>query len=269
MDATTPFQVGIKAIDSGKMLARKALQGLAAGDVVSGTIDFAIPAKDIAAALPPGDYTLACGHDFADSNTTNNRRDIVVTVKEARPPQECMEMDFSNSGEWLPCQDVPFLSQPVLQLVWHNPSMAVVGGFECGWDLAGSSTNYLTIFTIHFPIEAYALDIGLKDPLAGDYNIICGFGSPLPTSKATVLATIDVVFLESAPNDMIDLTLRNAIPPSFFGETRPIVASDTYELFPVELRHVAGSPSVQFNSTACLVQYVDEQPVKRVLNLFK
>lgn len=79
-NATTPFIVAIRVQGNGYELARKTLPGLASGNSVSGQVNFVVPAADFSAAVPPGTYTIVCGHNFADTNPGNDAMSIDVEL---------------------------------------------------------------------------------------------------------------------------------------------------------------------------------------------
>ncbi|MBU2502190.1 S8 family serine peptidase, partial [bacterium] len=80
LDATGPFDAWIGVQGSSFELARKTLPLLPSGVSRSVTINFIVPAADLAAAVPPGTYTLFVTHDFSDANPGNDLMTHDVTL---------------------------------------------------------------------------------------------------------------------------------------------------------------------------------------------
>ena len=82
-DVRSDFTVRVYELNSGITIAHRNVHGLHAGVSKSETVDFLVPAKDLAAlqAVAPGVYTLVCKHDyFFDCVPSNNSLSIQVDV---------------------------------------------------------------------------------------------------------------------------------------------------------------------------------------------
>lgn|GEM_PF-5245756 len=259
-----PFSVGILEPISGVFLARKDLPGLAAGAGVSGTVHFSVPADKFSVAVIPGRYTLICGHNLVDADPANDRKEVIVEVREFSPPGETMEMYILENEQLLPCSNGVFLGHIVMQVVYHNPSISIIRGFECGWDLAGGLGTFNSSVEVSMALPG--VDVGVSNPRDGNYNVICGFYSPLPTSTNTVLATLDLFYLDQFP---LDLTMRNSLPSADPQNSRPIVIADDLSDVVVDMRHIPGFPSVQINPADCIVEYADDASFRKISSLFR
>jgi len=256
--------VGILEPISGVFLARKDLPGLAAGAGVSGTVHFSVPADKFSVAVIPGRYTLICGHNLVDADPANDRKEVIVEVREFSPPGETMEMYILENEQLLPCSNGVFLGHIVMQVVYHNPSISIIRGFECGWDLAGGLGTFNSSVEVSMALPG--VDVGVSNPRDGNYNVICGFYSPLPTSTNTVLATLDLFYLDQFP---LDLTMRNSLPSADPQNSRPIVIADDLSDVVVDMRHIPGFPSVQINPADCIVEYADDASFRKISSLFR
>ena len=77
--------------------------------------------------------------------------------------------------------------------------------------------------------------------------------TPLPTTTATVLCTLDFHYLDAGP---LDLILGPADPASL-GAELPVVAREDYSLLPVGMSAPVG-PAASINAVDCSVVATDE-----------
>jgi hypothetical protein len=100
-----------------------------------------------------------------------------------------------------------------------------------------------------FPV--LSVDIGVK--FVNFCNYIVGYSTPVPTSPATVLATVQLLVLDNVP---VHLTMGPANPASL-GSALPIIMREDYSLMPVGMSAPVG-PSASINAVDCSVVATDQ-----------
>ena len=106
----------------------------------------------------------------------------------------------------------PYAQIPVY-VIMTNPSVDAIGGFEFGYDLIGDATVLSTT------LPANNIDVGYPG------NHIVGLGSPLNTTEATIVATLNLMYMSttSAP---VSFTLHGSNPSSINPELPTILLGD-------------------------------------------
>jgi len=128
------------------------------------------------------------------------------------PDPNMMGLYWDTNAD-MPC--TPAVGYPVnMYIILTNPTGDSLGGFECAYTIEGAAQPYIlsALFT-----NPDALDVA-----AGFQNFIVGFGSPQPTTEATILATISV--LNAASMDL-GFYLHQSSPASVDG-VLPVILSD-------------------------------------------
>ncbi len=199
--------------------------------------------------LEPGDYTITWG----------DVPGYVTPAPETATLQQQETLDFTGTyvfvgvpdtmkmyfADWTACTTAGFLDHLTAYIVYENPSLTSVRGFECGYDVIlpgakGAQIN--TSITASFPVPS--TDVGVDNSTAGTYNRIVGYSDPLPVSGNTVLATLDIFILDSGE---IDISLRPADPQSPPLDGNPKVVKDDFNLFSVPVGYAPGSPALIIN----------------------
>lgn len=113
-----------------------------------------------------------------------------------------MGLYFDTDGESDCLEAVPPLSQVPCYIVLTNPTFGELYGFECGLEY-GSELVLLDTILAH----DQALNVGSGG------NLIVGFGSPTYTDEATLLATLNLMYMDMG-GQPTTITLRGAEPAS-------------------------------------------------------
>jgi len=112
------------------------------------------------------------------------------------PDPDSMGFYFDTGAE-MPCVDgVENMDTLTIYLILTNPTAQEIFGWEAGYDTVGDIALLST--EINCP-SACCMSVG------GPQNLIIGFGVPLPTSEALILAEITILYMneELAPVDFI------------------------------------------------------------------
>lgn len=123
-----------------------------------------------------------------------------------------------------PIPNVPF----TMYFVLANCTEDILGGFEFSWTFDPDPVG--TYFTLNTLLPPNALNIGDSN------NFIVGIGTPYPTSEATVLVEMSLLFV-IAPLEAY-VTLGPSIPASIEG--RAAFVSGESVLFPMNFSTVDG-----------------------------
>ncbi len=120
------------------------------------------------------------------------------------------------------CADAEFLAHVPAYILYTNPVIDTTRGFECGIDLLrAGGRNFNSIMDVSYPLPA--TDVGVSTPFDGVYNYIVGYSDPLPTTETTVMATLDIFFLDS---ESVTMIMRAADPSSSVNGMPMIMLED-------------------------------------------
>ncbi len=137
---------------------------------------------------------------------------------------DAMGLYFDTEGTQI-CADAVFLSHISAYILYTTPSIPVTRGFECGLDFTRpGGRTFDSTMSVSYPLNA--LDVGTNSPVDGTYNFITGYSDPMPTLPVTVLATLDIFFLET---ETVTMTLR-AANPSSSDNNLPMVMLEDFSL---------------------------------------
>ncbi len=126
------------------------------------------------------------------------------------------------------CTDAAFLNHIPAYIIYTEPSIPSTRGFECGIQLTGA-TN--TSVSVTYPMQA--TDVGTFDGDTYTYNYIAGYADPMPTTSATVMATLDIFFLDMGT---VTMTMLPANPSSSTSDPlMPMVMLEDYSLLDVQI----------------------------------
>lgn len=131
-------------------------------------------------------------------------------------------------------------SQIPCYIILTNPTFSDLYGFELGFDYGDQLLHLGTILA-----SSEAIDIGSDD------NMIVGYGSPTSTETATLLATLNMMYIDSA-NSPAKLSLRGSNPSSLDPAFPTVLLADS-EMVSMAL-HSSPFPN-QMNG---ICTYVDE-----------
>jgi len=151
---------------------------------------------------------------------------------------------FDTAGDVV-CATAAFIDHVPAYILYTNPTLPTTRGFELGMDVIGVGN---TSISVAFPVSA--TNVGVTT--GGNVNIIAGYASPIPTSAATVMATLDVFYLDFAP---LDFMLR-ASNPSSNSQGLPMVVRDDFSLMTVGFSAPTG-PAAQINGACSVVENED------------
>ncbi len=165
---------------------------------------------------------------------------------------DMMGIYFDMDGNSV-CASAAFLDHVTAYVLYTNPTLATTRGFELGYDLVGA-TN--TSVAKAFPVSA--TDVGTGN------NIIAGFATPIATSPATVMATLDIFYLDFNP---IDIVLR-AADPSSNTQGLPMVVREDFSLMTVGFS-APGGPAATINGDCNGVVDNEEASFGSVKALFR
>lgn len=147
------------------------------------------------------------------------------------PGQNRMGLYWDLDGEDPWCEYTPTPTN--LYLLFTNPTMDSIGGFECGIDMAG--TAYLLSATFANP---QALDVA-----SGFQNFIVGFGSPTTCTQNTLLVTLLVMNISVE----LGFYLHAANPASIEGDL-PVMLFVNGDMQPIQISTLPNGLSAQMCS---------------------
>ncbi len=197
--------------------------------------------------------------DFMGNNS-NFSNEISVIPGDQFP--ETMGIYFDTQGT-VTQADAVFLDHVQAYILYSNPSLPAALGFECGVDVVPvvTGTPINTNVVVSYPLAA--TDVGVSDAAAGAYNFITGFSEPLPTAQQTVLAELDIFYLDSGP---LDFYLRASDPETVPISNLPAVIRKDYSIYEVAMASDPASPAMQINSGQPVTGTVVVDPEPNVLN---
>ncbi len=105
-------------------------------------------------------------------------------------------------------------SQVPCYIVLTRPTFSDLFGFELGFEYGSELIHLGTTFA-----NSEALNVG------GGDNLVVGFGSPTFTNDATLLATLDMLYIDMS-NTPATLTLKGADPSSLDPEFPSVLLAD-------------------------------------------
>ena len=183
-----------------------------------------------------GDYTITwepvAGYDTPAGETLTLNQGQVITFLGTYVFQTSEAFGlWLDPDATLTCTTAAFLDHVPAYIIYSDPSLALVRGFEAGIDLShASGGTFNTSISVTYPTNA--TDVGVSDPLNGTYNYIVGYADPIPTSANTVMATLDIFFLEF---DSVTMTMRASDPESPPITGQPAVVKDDFNLLDVAI----------------------------------
>ena len=164
---------------------------------------------------------------------------------------DMMGLYFDTNGDVV-CRTAAFLAHVPAYLLYTNPSLPSTRGFECSI----SKTVGNSALTWSFPVPATNVGVGT--------SLIVGYGAPILTSAATLLASCDVFFLDFTP---VDFFLGPSVPSSN-ADGLPMVMLEDFSLMTVGTS-VEGGPCAQINAPQCSVVENEDASFGAVKALFR
>ncbi len=158
------------------------------------------------------------------------------------------------------CTTANFIDHVPAYFILTNPTMTSTRGFELGLDVIGR-TN--TSVTVTYPVNA--TDVGAAGTGGHTYNYIVGYANPMLTQPATVLATLDIFYLDQNPLDFI---ITPAAPSSDPAGLVPMLMLEDFSLVPANTSNEPGLPAAQING-ACIVVDNEDASFGAVKALFR
>lgn len=167
------------------------------------------------------------------------------------PDPDMMGVYFDTNADNV-CVTAAFLAHVPAYIIYTNPTEPMVVGFECQiTKTAGNSA-----ITTTFPVPG--TNVGTAT------NIIVGYGNPIPTAPATVMATMDIFFLDFTP---VELFIGPSVPSSN-DMGLPMVMRPDFSLRTVGTS-VESGPCAQINAPICGVVDTQDASFGEVKALFR
>ncbi len=141
------------------------------------------------------------------------------------PDPDMLGLYFDETAD----QPVASLDAPGMvtaYLIMTNPSFDATRGFE-----VGLTPENLTATAVTFPVNA--LNVGSND------NMIVGFGNPMPTTEATVVATITYFYMNPAAPGLVYM---HASEPASLDTGTPAALMADYSILPLGTSVPIGDP---------------------------
>ncbi len=158
------------------------------------------------------------------------------------------------------CTTANFIDHVPAYFILTNPTMTSTRGFELGMNVIGR-TN--TSVTVTYPVNA--TDVGAAGTGGNDFNYIAGYASPMLTTPVTILATLDIFYLDQVPLDFI---LGPAAPSSDPAGENVMIMLEDFSLVPGSTSNEPGLPAAQING-ACVVVDNEDASFGAVKALFR
>ena len=171
---------------------------------------------------------------------------------------DSMGVYFDLAGDSI-CRDCPFNSIANAYVLYTNPTVMAIYGFEARITVANSDGFAFT--PIFFPptLPQGGVIVG------NNGNRVSNYSSPLLTSPATLIVTISWFNLEvGTTNILIGPSL-----PSSGSLDLPMVILDDYSLMHTGMSSLAGTPCAQLNAPECMVVGTDEMSWDSVKSLYR
>ncbi|MGD9549256.1 MAG: hypothetical protein AB7V45_17170 [Candidatus Krumholzibacteriia bacterium] len=138
------------------------------------------------------------------------------------PDTDMLGLYFDTTADVVCTTAAPLAHVPAY-VIYTNPSLTSIRGFECKVSYVAGDNN--TSISATFPTST--TDVGNKT--APNFNFIAGFANPLPTSEATVLAILDIFYLNFSGSPM-DFYVGAAVPSSSELGLPMVLRSDFSEM---------------------------------------
>lgn len=106
-------------------------------------------------------------------------------------------------------------SQVPCYIILTNPTFSDLYGFELGFDYGDELLHLGTTFAAND-----ALNVGSGD------NLVVGFGDPVSTQPATLLATLNMMYIDMS-GSATSLSLRGSSPSSLDSQYPTVVLADS------------------------------------------
>ena len=176
------------------------------------------------------------------------------------PDDDMMGIYFDLNADVV-CASASPVTHRIAYIMYTNPTLPTTRGFECQVSYVAGDNN--TSISATYPVST--TDVGVK--AAPAFNFIAGFANPLPTSAATVLATLDIFYLNFSGPSM-DIFLGPAVPSSS-DLGLPMVLREDFSQMDVGTSVLPGGPAAQINAPVCLVVDNEDASFGAVKALFR
>ncbi len=175
------------------------------------------------------------------------------------PDPDQMGLYFDPAGNSV-CTTSEFAHVVPLYVLYTKPTLPEIRGFECTITLGASGTVLSILTNETYPVEA----LNLASHSIYEYGFIVGFEQPVPTAPVTLLAQLDVIYLQEEP---LQLHLGPAVPASL-GSQWPVILAGDYSLLPVGVSAPDG-PAALINAPECTVVDTDPTPWGAVKAMYR
>ncbi len=213
-----------------------------------------------------GSYTLTwldvAGYNTPAPETLTLNSDQTINFSGTYTVQatESLGLFFDLDGTQT-CTEGAFFAHVPAYIIFKDPSISTTRGFEIGIDFSSEGlTTFNSNMTVSFPLAA--TNVGSGSTVDGIYNYIVGYGFPLPTTANTVMATLDLFFVETGA---LDMNLRPAIPSSSHNGL-PMVLLEDYSIKDVA---IANPVATVTQPGGCPVPVTTSAAMNEVRNLYR
>ena len=148
----------------------------------------------------------------------------------------------------------PYAQVP-MYLVMTNMTADALYGFEVGYDVIGEGMILSTVFA-----NPSVIDVGAPG------NHIVGFGAPTATAPVTLLATLTVMYMDTAMEG-VHFLMHGTIPSSIDPDYPVVLLADGV-LLSVGLSAADGAVA-QINGVECMVVATEEVSFDGIKSLYR
>jgi len=174
------------------------------------------------------------------------------------PTPDQMGFYFDPLGETIDLELATF-SPFTLYIIYTNPTLESIRGFECDLAMYSDGPTQSIILDTAYPVPQ--VDIGSKSQSRAMY--IVGFTEPIPTTPATVLAQVNLFYLDSSPL----LFYQGPAEPASLGSGLPVVMGEDFALLPTGLS-VPDGPAATVNGEDSVV-HTNQAPWDFIKSLYR
>ena len=170
------------------------------------------------------------------------------------PDDDMMGFYFDLEADYPCIEDAAPYSTHDLFLIVTRPTFDEILGFEAGFTIEGEGM----VLSVEFSVENF-INVGTND------NMIVGFGEPLPTTPATLLATLSVMYMDTTMGPLF--FYLHGSEPSSMDPLYPVVLLDGGVLQSMGISAAVG-PTAQVNG-GCLVVATDNVSFDSIKSLYR
>ncbi len=168
---------------------------------------------------------------------------------------DMMGIYFDETADINCLTDVAPYSQIPTFVIMTNPTNDFIGGFEFGYTVDGDAT------VLSSTLPENSIDVG------GPGNHIVGLGGPLPTSEATVVVSLNVMYMNTA-GAPVSFVLHGSNPSSLNPEL-PTILYGEGQLMSLGTSTLPGTMTALINGVCEDVVDTDETSFGNLKSLYR